>query len=211
MIELLLVRHGNTFAPGDRIVWVGSGQDLPLVESGRAQARAFAATLEAADWRPTAALSGGLKRQAEHLQIATADLPAPSTHPALDEVDYGSWGGRTTEEIVAEHGDAAVRAWNEQSQWPLDAGWPESLPEVRGRVDRFAAEVASGAHGSRVLVCSSNGLLRWFLGLVPGALEDAIEKGSFKVKTGHVGRMVWEEPAGWRVASWNQPPTAPLS
>ncbi len=22
MIELLLVRHGNTFAPGDRIVWV---------------------------------------------------------------------------------------------------------------------------------------------------------------------------------------------
>ena len=34
MIELLLVRHGNTFAPGDRVVWVGKGQDLPLVESG---------------------------------------------------------------------------------------------------------------------------------------------------------------------------------
>ena len=43
------------------------------------------------------------------------------------------------------------------------------------------------------------------------ALEDAIEEGSFKVKTGHVGRMVWEESTGWRVASWNQPPTAPLS
>jgi len=211
MIELVLVRHGNTFAPGDRIVWVGSGQDLPLVESGRAQAQAFARTLKAAGWQATAAISGGLKRQTEHLQIATDNTPPLETHAALNEVDYGSWGGRTTDEIVAEHGDAAVRAWNERSQWPQDAGWPESLQEVRGRVDRFAAEVAAGAHGGRVLVCSSNGLLRWFLGLVPGALEEALENASFKVKTGHVGRMVWEASAGWRVASWNQPPTAPLS
>ena len=211
MIELVLVRHGNTFAPGDRIVWVGSGQDLPLVESGRAQARAFAKTLEAAGWQPTAALSGGLKRQAEHLEIATAGTPSQETHRALDEVDYGSWGGRTTDEIVAEHGDEAVRAWNERSEWPQDAGWPESLAEVRDRVAHFAAEVAAGAHGGRVLVCSSNGLLRWFLGLVPGALESAIEGASFKVKTGHVGKMVWEASTGWRVVSWNQPPTAPLS
>ncbi len=211
MIELLLVRHGNTFAPGDRIVWVGSGEDLPLVESGRAQARAFAETLERAHWRPTAALSGGLKRQVEHLELATAGAPAPGVHAALNEVDYGRWGGRTTDEIVAEHGDAAVSAWNERSEWPQDAGWPESLAEVRARVSSFADEVASGQHGGRVLVCSSNGLLRWFLGLVPGALEEAIKGAAFKVKTGHVGRMEWHRPGGWRVASWNQPPTSPLS
>ncbi len=211
MIELLLVRHGNTFAPGDRIVWVGSGEDLPLVESGRAQARAFAETLERAHWRPTAALSGGLKRQVEHLELATAGAPALGVHAALNEVDYGRWGGRTTDEIVAEHGDAAVSAWNERSEWPQDAGWPESLAEVRARVSSFADEVASGQHGGRVLVCSSNGLLRWFLGLVPGALEEAIEGAAFKVKTGHVGRMEWHRPGGWRVASWNQPPTSPLS
>ena len=47
-IELLLVRHGNTFSPGDRVSWVGRGEDLPLVESGRAQASALGATLRAA-------------------------------------------------------------------------------------------------------------------------------------------------------------------
>lgn len=210
MIELLLVRHGNTFAPGDRIVWVGSGEDLPLVASGRAQASTLAGSLEAAGWSATAALSGGLKRQVEHLQITTSGAPPPAVHGALNEVDYGDWGGRSTDEIVAEHGDAAVRAWNERSQWPTDAGWPETLEEVRHRVQRFADEVASGQHGTRVLVCSSNGLLRWFLGLVPGALEGAIEEGSFKVKTGHVGRMEWRDSDGWRVASWNQPPSSPI-
>jgi len=210
MTELPLVRHGNTFAPGDRIIWVGSGEDLPLVESGRAQARALAKTLASAEWCPSAALSGGLKRQVEHLHLATAGAPAPGVHAALNEVDYGRWGGRTTDEIVAEHGDAAVRAWNERSEWPESAGWPESLEEVRARVGRFAAEVASGRHGSRVLVCSSNGLLRWFLGLVPGALEEAIERGTFKVKTGHVGRMECDRSGLWSVRSWNQPPTSPL-
>ncbi|MDG1048964.1 MAG: histidine phosphatase family protein [Planctomycetota bacterium] len=208
MIELMLVRHGNTFAPGDRIVWVGSGEDLPLVPSGRAQARLLGDALSAAKWTATAALSGGLKRQAEHLRLATGGTPAPIVHRALNEVDYGDWGGRTTDEIVAAHGDAAVRGWNERSQWPADAGWPETLEAVRARVGEFAEEVASGQHGDRVLVCSSNGLLRWFLGLVPGALEAAIEGSSFKVKTGHVGRMEWRDGEGWQVASWNQPPTA---
>lgn len=210
MIELLLVRHGNTFAPGDRVVWVGKGQDLPLVESGRAQALTLAATLASSGWRPTAALSGGLARQVEHLRLATGGAPPASRIEALDEVDYGDWGGRTTEEIVAAHGDAAVRGWNERSEWPSDAGWPESLEAVRARVARFAEEVSSGRHGPRVLVCSSNGLLRWFLGLVPGALEDAVEAGTFKVRTGHVGRMEWDGEGRWRVCSWNQPPDAPI-
>ena len=38
-VELLLVRHGNTFGPGDAVTWVGAREDLPLVESGEAQAR----------------------------------------------------------------------------------------------------------------------------------------------------------------------------
>ena len=38
--------------------------------------------------------------------------------------------------------------------------------------------------------CSSNGLLRWFLGLMDGALERAIAEGGFKVRTGHYGMLV---------------------
>ncbi|MEM1453216.1 MAG: histidine phosphatase family protein [Planctomycetota bacterium] len=212
MIELLLVRHGNTFGPGDRVVWVGRGQDLPLVDKGREQARALAGALAEAGWSPTAALSGGLKRQTEHLDIATGGAPPPERHAALDEVDYGDWGGLTTDEIEARFGADEVRAWNERSLWPERAGWPESRNEVVARVRALAAEIASGRHGERVLACSSNGLLRWFLDLVPGALDAALAGGTFKVGTGRVGRLTVEPGATprWSVASWNLPPDAPF-
>ncbi len=213
-IELLLVRHGNTFAPGDRIVWVGKGQDLPLVPSGRVQAKKLGKSLTAARWIPTATVSGGLKRQVEHLRLAAPEgSPEPVRIEALDEVDYGDWGGLTTDEIHERFGPEEVTAWNERSVWPKNAGWPETESEVRARVQAFLAEVASGRYGERVMICSSNGLLRWFLDAVPGALESALVEGTFKVKTGGVGLMrlsPGDADAGWKVALWNTPPDALL-
>ncbi len=213
-IELLLVRHGNTFAPGDRIVWVGKGQDLPLVQSGQAQAEAFGQSLRAAGWLPTATVSGGLKRQVEHLEICSPPgSPTPVRIEALDEVDYGHWGGLTTEEITERFGADEVTAWNERSVWPQQAGWPETEAEVRSRVHAFLAEVATGKYGERVLACSSNGLLRWFLDAVPGALDAALAAGTFKVKTGGVGRLELDTNAAeagatpeWAVTLWNERP-----
>jgi len=216
VIELVLVRHGNTFGPGDRIVWVGKGQDIPLVEKGREQASVLHAALGRAGWSPTAALSGGLKRQVEHLEIATGGAPAPERNHALDEVDYGVWGGLTTDEISERFGADEMTAWNETSRWPTNADWPETRESVISRVHAFAADVAAGRHGDRVLVCSSNGLLRWFLGLVPGSLDAALAAGTFKVKTGHVGKLVHRagedsRPGRWEVCSWNLPPDAPFA
>lgn len=210
-VELLLVRHGNTFGPGDAIVWVGKGQDLPLVESGRAQARRLRDALQASDWSPTAALSGGLKRQVEHLEIATGGTPEPSRVEALDEVDYGVWGGLSTEEIVERFGSEAVMGWNERSEWPKDADWPETREEVQARVRAFANAVADGEFGERVIACSSNGLLRWFLDLVPNGFEDAVVSNSFKVRTGNVCRLIAQRPnstgdVDWSIDRWNLAP-----
>lgn len=210
MIELMLVRHGNTFGPGDKVRWVGSGEDLPLVESGREQARTLGEALGAADWRPTACVSGGLVRQTEHLALASGGTPAPTRDAALDELDYGPWGGLSTAEIEARFGPDDVAGWNERSAWPSSVEWPESLESVRNRVRRFAREVAAGAHGPRVLACSSNGLLRWFLELVPGRFEAALADGTFKVRTGHVGMLRVTDAGAWDVLSWNRPPDAPL-
>lgn len=52
MTKILLARHGNTFGPGDTPVWVGAKEDLPLVESGEAQARALGEALAAAGLTP---------------------------------------------------------------------------------------------------------------------------------------------------------------
>ena len=208
-IELVLVRHGNTFGPGDDVVWVGKGQDLPLVTSGRTQAETFGQSLARCGWTPTAALSGGLRRQVQHLSIALREIddkvPEPAQVAALDEIDYGDWGGLTTEAIEARFGTDAVAAWNQRSAWPADASWPEGRDEVVARVRGFASEIAAGRRGPRALACSSNGLMRWFLDLVPGGLERAIQAGAFKVRTGHACRLVYETGV-WRVTHWNIPP-----
>jgi probable phosphoglycerate mutase len=209
-VELVLVRHGNTFGPGDRIVWVGKGEDLPLVASGKAQAETLGESLVAAEWMPSAIVSGGLKRQVEHLALAAPPgSPEPVRLEALDEVDYGHWGGLTTDQIVERFGADEMNAWNERSVWPTAAGWPETETQVRERVQAFLGEVTGGRFGERVLVCSSNGLLRWFLDAMPGALDEARTNGTFKVKTGGVGRMVLSadgDSPGWTLTHWNTAP-----
>ncbi|MEM6674293.1 MAG: histidine phosphatase family protein [Planctomycetota bacterium] len=207
MIELVLVRHGNTFGPGDPVVWVGRNEDVPLVESGREQARRLRGALSAAEWSPSAALSGGLARQTEHLAIATGGEPAPTVARELDEIDYGPWGGLTTDEIVERFGADEVTAWNERSAWPTS--WPGSLEGVQAGVRALADEIAAGRHGERVIACSSNGLLRWFLDLEPGRLDSALQDGTFKMRTGNVGTLRWgtgSGKSGWTVESWNRPP-----
>lgn len=205
-VQLLAVRHGNTFGPGDRVVWVGRGEDLPLAESGRAQAEALGETLRAVGWAPDTAVSGGLVRQTEHLRLAAgAEVPHVTTEH-LDEVDYGPWGGLTTEEIEERFGSEEIAAWSERSAWPTGAGWPETREEVVGRVREFAALVSSGQLGTRVLACSSNGILRWLLDLVPGALERAVQEGTFKVRTGAAGLLEFGDDGDWSVRCWNLRP-----
>ena len=205
-IQLLAVRHGNTFAPGDKVVWVGRGEDLPLVESGRAQAEALEETLRHAGWTPDTAVSGGLVRQTEHLSIAAGEAVPQFETARLDEVDYGPWGGLSTAEIEERFGPDEITAWNERSQWPVAASWPETREQVAGRVAEFAREVASGSMGQRVLVCTSNGILRWLLDLIPGALETAVADGTFKVRTGAAGLLEYAPDGAWSLRCWNLRP-----
>jgi probable phosphoglycerate mutase len=53
-----------------------------------------------------------------------------------------------------------------------------------------------------VLVVSSNGVMRYFLGLVPGELESRRAARTLKVATGRVCRLRHAED-GWRVLAWN--------
>ena len=174
--ELLLVRHGNTFGPGDRVSWVGRGEDLPLVESGRAQARALGATLRAAGWSPTAAVSGALARQTEHLAIATGGAPAPRVDERLDEVDYGAWGGLTTAEIEERFGAESVAAWNERSEVPTGAGWPEDRRDLEAARTPFAADTQPLHSESGYWPARAAAHRRWFLGLMDGVLERATSR-----------------------------------
>ncbi|MCR9267551.1 MAG: histidine phosphatase family protein, partial [Alphaproteobacteria bacterium] len=133
MSRILLARHGNTFGPGDTPVWVGAKEDLPLVESGEAQARALGEALAEAGLTPSRIICGPLKRTRRAAGIV-AELTGYSGSETIDErlkeIDYGSWGGKSNDEIIAEFGQEALDCWDKQHRRPPGADWSPSEAEL---------------------------------------------------------------------------------
>jgi len=186
--QLLFARHGNTFGPGDKVVWVGRETDLPLVDKGLEQAAAAADALKRKGLIPDAIYCASLQRTRRFATIVAESLglAAPVIDPRLDELDYGSWAGRSNDEILAADPSAAaaMEAWNGSDSWPHAAGWVSRRETVMAGLESFAAErLAPGLH-SRPLVVSSNGILRFLPRLL---LEKTTQLPSFKMRTGHLG------------------------
>ncbi len=205
---LLLARHGNTFEQGQTAVWVGARTDPPLTAKGREQAAALGAGLARIAPRIKRIVSGPLRRTQEHAAIAGRLLSFESRveiDERLREIDYGLWEGKSPEEIQALGGGAERAAWNERGVWPASPGWSPSAETIAANAATLAHEIAADlSAGDAALLVTSNGILKFFLKLVPGAFELA-EKGALKVPTGHCSALTYE--AGlWKVAFWNCPP-----
>ncbi|MBI4184842.1 MAG: histidine phosphatase family protein [Proteobacteria bacterium] len=211
-MRLVFARHGNTFAPGDRVVWVGRRTDLPLVARGEEQAREAAAGLARAGFVPDAVYCASLRRTrgfAEIVAGALAGAPDPIVDDRLDEIDYGAWEGLTAEEVAARPGGGdMLAAWVGSDAWPEGAGWRSTREEVSARVRGFIAERLGGAAGpSRVLVVGSNGVLRFFPRLLDAAPPPAGAPASYQLKTGHLG-LVAGEGGRFRIERWNVSPAS---
>jgi probable phosphoglycerate mutase len=119
----------------------------------------------------------------------------------LDEIDYGAWAGKTSEDIAAlPDGAAALDGWSRRDDWPTDAGWVSTEAEILGAIGSFVDEmiVPAGAK-EKILVISSNGILRFF----PRVLGVAnLTLPSYVMKTGHAG-LISGVPGAWRVRFWN--------
>lgn len=205
-MQLILARHGNTFGPGDKVVWVGARSDLPLVEKGLAQAEAVAAALVRAGLVPSRIYAGPLMRTRQTAEIVAGALGLGSEavviSEELREIDYGLWEGRSNDEIRAAAGEAAIDGWQQQSIWPDGFGWRPGEADVLDRWQRLMERIATDTPAdARVLVVSSNGVYRLVakaLGLAPAAA---------KMATGALARL---EIAGGdtRVLDWNVAPDA---
>ncbi len=211
-MDILFARHGNTFGPGDKVVWVGRETDLPLVEKGHQQARAFGEAMLRLKFRPDHILCASLKRTrafaADVVQVLGDPAPQPVVDNRLDEIHYGRWAGLTSEEIGAASKDAAAQleAWSAHDVWPTEAGWETTQAQLQAALAGFVQDLVSGAGttGQRLLVVSSNGILR-FLPRVLGAAP--ADGPSLVMKTGHAGRITGH-PGAFRMVFWNQPPEA---
>lgn len=159
--RVVVVRHGET--EWSRTHRHTGRTDIPLTPDGEARAAATGARLAAAvrDLRPGLVLSSPLERARRTAELAGF---SPSYDDDLLEWDYGSYEGRTTEEIRDVLGDP------EWSVWTTSTGLGESADRVGertaallGRVDpqlRAGDDVLLFAHAHvlRILTATWLGL-----------------------------------------------------
>lgn len=203
MTKILLARHGNTFGPGDTPVWVGAKEDLPLVESGEAQATALGSALAEAGLTPGRIVCGPLKRTRRAAEIVaglTGFAGEAEIDDRLKEIDYGAWGGKSNDQIVAEFGQDALDTWDKHHRRPAGADWS---PDEATLKSNALAAMRDAATGPLTLVVTSNGVLRYMHAALAGADTNA------KVKTGHICAADINGEAGTRLF-WNEKPDAAL-
>lgn len=209
-MKLILARHGNTFSANDKVCWVGSQNDLPLVESGVAQAQRAADSLRHVDL--AGIYCAPLKRTKKFAEIIEStnerNAPSPVEDGRLTELDYGRWSGLSDAEIVDKFGEKTLRAWVDKSIWPEDGGWSSDEKTVTDEIQKLVEELKRRhAEDSNVVIVSSNGRLRYFLKLIDSEFERRVAASSFKVATGRVCLInVGDSDA--RLELWNEQPEA---
>ncbi|MEK7288241.1 MAG: histidine phosphatase family protein [Elusimicrobiota bacterium] len=196
-MNLILSRHGNTFEAGQKSVWVGARNDLPLTAQGREQARQLAQALAKNKITPSAVYCGALRRTKEYSEIVIAKLRLPlkaDNDPRLNEIDYGQWSGLTNEEVIQRFGRNEFERWEQDCEWPVQGGWGGSASGLKQEVHDFAHEITRKfAEHDSILVVTSNGRLRYFLTLVEGEFERRVREKTLKVKPGNIGKLSWRK------------------
>ncbi|GAA3660591.1 histidine phosphatase family protein [Microbacterium marinilacus] len=150
MTLLALLRHGQTDWNFERRVQ--GRTDIPLNDTGRAQALVAADTLRGGDW--TRIVASPLRRAEETAEIIASvlELDAPSTHAGLVERDYGQGEGVLVADFFARWGDGPVPG-------------AETLDELATRAHDAIAEVAAVAPAEPTIVVAHGGLIRSLIGL----------------------------------------------
>jgi broad specificity phosphatase PhoE len=204
-MRLLLVRHGNTFGAGDKVVWVGARTDLPLVEKGRNQAREVGDALNRVSSRPRAILSGPLRRTQETATIIAREIGFPVTEIAGDEslreLDYGKWEGKSSQEIATAFGPDGLREWEDDTRWPNDAEWSPTEGEVREGIKRLVQRLILNYRvGDDVVLVSSNGIFR----MMAREFVPSLQKN--KMATGNISVLKVDETGKAADVHWNITP-----
>ena len=151
MTLLTLVRHGETDWNRDRRIQ--GSTDIPLNETGRAQAKAAAAGL-----RGDIIVASDLSRARETAEIIAAELelPAPRLYPGLRERAYGDAEGVDAADFIRRWGD-----WR-TAEVPGAEPWPhlrERGLRALAQVVRDARSVTAPAAAS-VIVVTHGALIR---------------------------------------------------
>ncbi len=205
MKQLLIARHGNTFAPNETPTRVGGRTDLPLVESGEQQARDLAHYLIHHNLIPEKIFTSHLVRTKHMAEILCDAFKKNIPVQALDifnEIDYGPDENKTEDMVIARIGAQAIQDWDERAVVP--PGWVvDPLTIIQSWKD-FVAEFLDMPH-HRVLVITSNGIAR-FAPHLTGDFDSFRKSYDIKIATGALCRLEYTNTT-WCVKEWNVRPS----
>lgn len=204
-MKIIIARHGNTFDKGDVIRRVGLRTDLPLSNSGQAQAEALGQTLAKQFGRFDACYVSELQRTQQTAKEILEACGQPIDYQIrseLNEVDYGDDDGEPEAEVVARLGEAAIQAWDNEDSVP--EGWHIDPDIIRSHWRRLDTEWRE-ADLDTVLVVTSNGIARFVDALLADG-DDYFAQQSKKLKTAHFA-VLEVEGSAIKVRSWNHAPS----
>jgi probable phosphoglycerate mutase len=196
-----IVRHGNTFAPGEPPRRVGLRTDIPLVASGREQAEALGRFFASEGVRFDRILTSPLLRTRETAELIAGSIPIAPPLEATDwlaEVDHGPDENQPEAAVLARIGEEALTAWERDATVP--PGWEIDVPARLAAWQRLYAEA-----GGHILLVTSNGAARFALTADPALREQAAALPSLKLRTGAWGEIERAE-GRLRLNAWDRRP-----
>ena len=205
MTTLIIARHGNTFGPDDTPTRVGARTDLPLVDTGYAQAEAIGHYLSKNRLIPDVIYASHLKRTYQTAQAAIKASGVTNPIFQLDifnEIDYGPDENKTEKEVVARIGEQAIKDWNEKAVVP--DGWIVNPTQIIRNWESFAEQICVHNDNETVLVVTSNGIAR-FAPHITGDFDGFAAKNKIKLGTGALA-IFRHENDRWRITDWNIKP-----
>ena len=156
-MKLYIIRHGQT--DWNIVKKIQGRQDIPLNERGRYQAGCLKKAMED---RPVTAVFSSPQIRAMETATAVASSSGSVVIPVKDlmEINYGSWEGKTEEEILQEDRALYEAWWSHPAETAPPGG--ESISQVNERCQKAWKEIKPQLTGDAAIV-AHGGLLAHFM------------------------------------------------
>jgi probable phosphomutase (TIGR03848 family) len=166
---LLLVRHALTDATGKRLS--GTTPGIHLSEEGRRQARALAERMAGLSLQ--AIYASPLERCVETAEAVAAPHGLPVIRlPAVQEVGYGAWTGRSLAQLTR------TKLWRVVQTTPSAVRFPdgEAMGDVQLRAVSALRSLAERHPGGRVAVVTHADVIRMAIADLAGVHLDLFQR-----------------------------------
>jgi probable phosphoglycerate mutase len=167
---IYFIRHGETVLTPTRKFSGTGALDPELMEEGLDQADLVAA--ECAKLDADILISSPLKRTRQTAEAISRSTGLEITFDeSWYELSFGSWDGKSIEEVKVEDPDG-YQAWLNSSSYAPGGG--ESYDEASVRVEEALNKLVAEFPGKKIIVVTHNGVIKTAAKIAVGAPNDAV-------------------------------------